>query len=210
MLTRRMSNPRVLDLQRAYKALVYLMHTALSGVTFSGNDEVEIFGWADSAFNSGEGERKNCYSYCFQLGRTSGMFINVCKSLNLFLSPTRSIFNAFYQKITWNMMTTDADKSEYLGYNITRNRSTRILRTKIDWQITTFLQQLLATTKVYNMSISTKHKITLVRKRVYMISSVWMKGNLKLYRAGSGRRRWVLVCLNMLQKRNESLYNLYS
>ena len=46
MLSRRMSNPRVLDLQRARRALVYLMHTAHSGVTFHGSDEEEIIGWA--------------------------------------------------------------------------------------------------------------------------------------------------------------------
>ena len=83
MLTRRMTNPRVLDLQRANKALNYLMHTANDGITFYGNDEPEIIGWADSSFNSGEGERKNCYGYCFQLGRTSGMFVCVCKRSTL-------------------------------------------------------------------------------------------------------------------------------
>ena len=57
--TRRMSNPCVLDLQRARRTLVYLMHTAHSGVTFHGNDEDQLIGWAGSAFNSGEGERKN-------------------------------------------------------------------------------------------------------------------------------------------------------
>ena len=43
-------------------------------------DEDQISGWADRAFISGEGERKNCYGYCFQLGRRrkSRMFINVC------------------------------------------------------------------------------------------------------------------------------------
>jgi hypothetical protein len=83
MLTRRMSNPRVLDLQRAHKALVYLMHTAHSGVTFHGDDEPVIYGWADSAFNSGEGDKKNAFGYCFQLGRKSGMFINVCRRSTL-------------------------------------------------------------------------------------------------------------------------------
>ena len=83
LLTRRMSNPRVVDLQRARKVLVYLMHTAHFGVTFHGNDEDRIIGWADSAFNSGEGERKNCYGYCFQLGEQSGMFVNVCKRSTL-------------------------------------------------------------------------------------------------------------------------------
>ena len=68
-----------MDLQRAQKVLFYLLHTAKSGVTFHGWDKVEIIGCADSAFNLGEGERKNCYGYCFQLGRNSGMFINVCK-----------------------------------------------------------------------------------------------------------------------------------
>ena len=66
LLTRRMSNPRVLDLQKAKRVLVYLMHTAQSGVTFHGNNVDQIVGKADSAFNSGEGERKNCYGNCFQ------------------------------------------------------------------------------------------------------------------------------------------------
>ena len=83
LLTRRMSNPRVLDLQRARKVLSYLLHTAQYGVTFYGNDSDQIIGWADSAFNSGEGERKNCFGYCFQLGRKSGMFLNVCKRSTL-------------------------------------------------------------------------------------------------------------------------------
>ena len=73
----------VLDLQHAYKALVYLMHAAHSGVTFHGNDEPVIYGWADSAFNSGEGEKKNAFGYCCQLGRKSGMFINVCRRSTL-------------------------------------------------------------------------------------------------------------------------------
>ena len=30
-----------------------------------------------------KGDRKNCYGYCFQLERTSGMFINVCKRSTL-------------------------------------------------------------------------------------------------------------------------------
>jgi hypothetical protein len=34
----------VLDLQHAYKALVYLMHAAHSGVTFHGDDEPAIYG----------------------------------------------------------------------------------------------------------------------------------------------------------------------
>ena len=83
LLTRRMSNPRVLDLQRAKRVLSYLLHTAQYGVTFRGNDDDQIIGWADSAFNSGEGERKNCYGYCFQLGRQSAMFLNVCKRSTL-------------------------------------------------------------------------------------------------------------------------------
>ena len=78
-----MSNPRVLDLQRAYKALIYLMHTAHSGVTFHGCDDPIIYGWADSAFNSGEGEKRNTFGYCFQLGRKSGMFINICRRSTL-------------------------------------------------------------------------------------------------------------------------------
>ena len=83
LLTRRMSNPRVIDLQRAKRVLAYLMHTAHFGVTFRGDDEDRIIGWADSAFNSGEGERKNCFGYCFQLGATSGMFVNICKRSTL-------------------------------------------------------------------------------------------------------------------------------
>ena len=83
LLTRRMSNPRVLDLHRAKRVLSYLLNTAQYGVTFHGNDDDQIYGWADSAFNSGEGERKNCYGYCFQLGSKSAMFLNVCKRSTL-------------------------------------------------------------------------------------------------------------------------------
>ena len=92
LLTRRMSNPRVLDLQRAKRVLSYLLQ---SGVTFRGNDDDQIIGWADSAFNSGEGERKNCYGYCFQLGRQSAMFLNVCKRSTLIAqSSTEAEFYA--------------------------------------------------------------------------------------------------------------------
>jgi hypothetical protein len=59
------------------------MHTAHAGVTFHGDDEPVIYGWADSAFNSGEGEKKNAFGYCFQLGRKSGMFLNVCRRSTL-------------------------------------------------------------------------------------------------------------------------------
>ena len=83
MLTRRMSSPRVLDMRRAKKAVAYLMGTPHLGVTFHATDEEEIFGWADSGFNSGEGDRKNHYGYCFQMGKTSGMFVNICKRSTL-------------------------------------------------------------------------------------------------------------------------------
>jgi len=91
LLTRRMSNPRLIDLQRAKKCVAYVMQTAHLGVTFHGNDTEEIFGWADSSFNSGEGDRKNCYGFCFQLGKKSGMFINACKRSTLIaLSSTEA------------------------------------------------------------------------------------------------------------------------
>ena len=91
LLTRRMATPRVIDLQRARKCVAYLLQTAHRGVTFHGNDTEEIYGWADSSFNSGEGDRKNCYGYCFQLGKRSGMFVNACKRSTLIaLSSTEA------------------------------------------------------------------------------------------------------------------------
>ena len=47
LLTRRMSNPRVLDLHRAKRVLSYLLNTAQYGVTFHGNDDDQIFGKAE-------------------------------------------------------------------------------------------------------------------------------------------------------------------
>ena len=93
LLTRRMASPRTIDLQRAKRCIEYVSQTARHGVTFHGNDTEEIFGWADSSFNSGEGDRKNCYGYCFQLGKKSGMFVNACKRSTLIaLSSTEAEF----------------------------------------------------------------------------------------------------------------------
>ena len=68
------------------------MQTAHRGVTFlHGNDTEEIFGWADSSFNSGEGDRKNCYGFCFQPREKSRMFVNACKRSTLIaLSSTEA------------------------------------------------------------------------------------------------------------------------
>ena len=52
-------------------------------LTFRADDQEEIFGWADSSFNSGDGDRKNRYGYCFQVGRSSGMLIAICKCSTL-------------------------------------------------------------------------------------------------------------------------------
>ena len=82
-LTRKMSSPRVIDLQKAKRAISYLASTADYCLVFKANDTEEIFGWADSSFNSGEGDRRNRYGYCFQLGRSSGMFVAVCKRSTL-------------------------------------------------------------------------------------------------------------------------------
>ena len=43
-------------------------------LVFNANDADES---SDNSFNSGEGDRRNRYVYCFQLGRTSGMFVVV-------------------------------------------------------------------------------------------------------------------------------------
>ena len=52
-----------------------------------------IFGCADSSFNSGNGDRKNSYSYRFQLGRSSGMFIAICERSTLIAqSSTKAEF----------------------------------------------------------------------------------------------------------------------
>ena len=65
------------------------MQVAHYGVSFHGNDVIEIFAWADSTFNSGEGDRKNCYGFCFQLGRKSGMLFNAWKRSTLIALPLR-------------------------------------------------------------------------------------------------------------------------
>ena len=82
-LTRKMFSPRVIDLQKAKRAISYLASTADYCLVFKANDTEEIFGWADSSFNSGEGDRWNRYRYCFQLGTSSGMFVAVCKRSTL-------------------------------------------------------------------------------------------------------------------------------
>ena len=78
-----MLSPRVIDLQRAKRAISYLAGTANYHLIFHAEDEKEIYGWADSSFNSGEGNRRNRYGYCFQLGKKSGVFVAVCKRSTL-------------------------------------------------------------------------------------------------------------------------------
>ena len=62
-LTRKMSSPRVIDLQRAKRAISYLAGTSEYCFVFNANDTEEIFGWADSSFNSGKGDRRNRFGY---------------------------------------------------------------------------------------------------------------------------------------------------
>ena len=78
-----MSSPRVIDLQRAKKAISYLAGSSEYCLVFNANDKEEILGWADSSFKSGEGDRRNRYGYCFQLERTSGMLVAVSKRSTL-------------------------------------------------------------------------------------------------------------------------------
>ena len=64
-------------------------------MTFYGDDVQEIFGYADSAFNSGTGDKKKKYGFCFQYGKRSAMFLNVCKRSTLIAqSSTESEFYA--------------------------------------------------------------------------------------------------------------------
>ena len=94
-LTRKMSNPRQHDLSAAKKVIAYLSGTLEKGVTFYGDDVQEIFGYADSAFNSGTGDKKNKYGFCFQYGKRSAMFLNVCKRSTLIAqSSTEAEFYA--------------------------------------------------------------------------------------------------------------------
>ena len=78
-----MSYPRVIDIQRAKRAISYLTGTADCSFIFHAEDKEEIYGWAESSFNSGEGDRRNRYGYCFQFGKMSGMFVAVCKRSTL-------------------------------------------------------------------------------------------------------------------------------
>ena len=78
-----MSSPRVIDFQRAKRAISYLAGTTEYCLVFDANDTEEIIGWANISFNSGEGDRRNRYGYCFQSGRSSGVFVAVCKRSTL-------------------------------------------------------------------------------------------------------------------------------
>ena len=58
----------------------YLQSTKDYKMVFDGNDDNPvIYGWADSSFNTGVGDRKSQYGYCFGFGLKSAMFINVCR-----------------------------------------------------------------------------------------------------------------------------------
>ena len=78
-----MSSPQVIDLQRAKRAISYLAGTTEYCLVFNANNAEEIIGWADSSFSSGEVDRRNRCGYCFQLGRSSGTFVAVCKRSTL-------------------------------------------------------------------------------------------------------------------------------
>ena len=82
-LTRKMSSPRVIDFQRAKRAISYLAGTADYCLVFHVGDREEIFGWMDSSYNSGEGDRKNRYGHCFQPGKSSRLFVAVCRRSTL-------------------------------------------------------------------------------------------------------------------------------
>jgi hypothetical protein len=75
-LTRYMQSPRQCDLHAAHRVLRYLLLTPDLSLTFNGNSDLEIVGFADSSFTKGQ---RNQFGYCFQLGETSGCFINVVK-----------------------------------------------------------------------------------------------------------------------------------
>ena len=76
-----MSSTHIVDLQRAKRAVFHIAGTANYNytLTFRADDHEEIISWADSSFNSGEGDRENKYGYCFQLIISSGIFIAVRK-----------------------------------------------------------------------------------------------------------------------------------
>ena len=79
-LTRKMAAPNTYSMLQARKVLAYLQSTKDYKMVFDGNDDNPvIYGWADSSFNTGVGDRKSQYGYCFGFGLKSAMFINVCR-----------------------------------------------------------------------------------------------------------------------------------
>ena len=79
-LTRKMAAPNTYSMLQARRVLAYLQGTKSYKMVFDGNEDTPvIYGWADSSFNSGVGDRKSQYGYCFAFGLKSAMFINVCR-----------------------------------------------------------------------------------------------------------------------------------
>ena len=80
-LMRKMSAPSICRSPKGEYAISYLAGTASFCLIFHADNQEEILGWADSSYNSGEGDRRNGYGYCcqLQLGWSSRMFIAVCK-----------------------------------------------------------------------------------------------------------------------------------
>jgi hypothetical protein len=75
-----MAAPNTYSMLQARRVLAYLQGTKNYKMVFDGNeDKSVIYGWADSSFNSGVGDRKSQYGYCFAFGLKSAMFINVCR-----------------------------------------------------------------------------------------------------------------------------------
>lgn len=70
------------DLYAAQRILRYIMHTYDRCITFDGQQPLEVFGYADSTFNT-DADRKSKFGYCFNLGRFSGMFLSVVKKSTL-------------------------------------------------------------------------------------------------------------------------------
>ena len=71
-LTRKMAAPNSYSMLQARKVLAYLQSTKEYKMVFDGNDDNPvIYGWADSSFNTGVGDRKSQYGYCFGFGLKS-------------------------------------------------------------------------------------------------------------------------------------------
>ena len=86
----KMAAPNTYSMLQARKVLAYLQSTKDYKMVFDGNDDNPvIYGWADSSFNTGVGDRKSQYGYCFGFGLKSAMFINVCRSPPSTATPFR-------------------------------------------------------------------------------------------------------------------------